>query len=94
MFWVSYVQIVCSDKDILRDAAKGAGFLRAKWSGCHLVYGNGYPFILARGIKDLAILSTGFLQNMLGCEEDMGYKAPQPVGQINDIVVPFLFVYC
>ena len=88
MFWVSYVQIVCSDKDILRDVAKGAGYLRSKWSGCHLVYGNGCPFILMQGIKDLAILLTGFLQNMPGCEEDVGYKVLQQVGQMNDIVVP------
>ena len=39
MFWVSYAQIAYSDKDILRVVAKDAGYLRAKWSGCHLVFG-------------------------------------------------------
>ena len=94
MFWICDSQIVCPHKDIVRYSAKCAGCLRAQWCGCHFVYRSGGPFILARGIKDLVILSTGFLQNMLGCEEDVGYKAQQPVGQMNDIVVPLLLVYC
>jgi hypothetical protein len=31
---------------------------------------------------------------MLGCEEDVGYKVPQPMGQMSAKVVPFLLVYC
>ena len=50
------------------------------------------PVVPAGGIKDLAVLLAGFLEDMLWQDEAKGNQPPEPVQDMKDIVVALLLV--
>jgi hypothetical protein len=44
-------------------------------------------------VEDLAVLLARFREDVLGREEAMWHKMPEPVRDVDNIVVPFLLVH-
>ncbi len=51
------------------------------------------PAVLPGGVKDLAVFLARLLETMRWHDEAMGYEPPEPVWDVNDVVVEFFFVY-
>jgi hypothetical protein len=62
------------------------------WGGGHGVERNGISVIFARGIKDLAVFLSRFFEEVPWCDEAVGNKPPQPVWDVNYVVVAFFLV--
>ena len=52
---------------------------------------DGVPIIFSRSIEYLAILFSCFDENVLWHDEEMWDKAPEPVWDMEDVVVTFFF---
>jgi hypothetical protein len=60
-------EVVHPDKDFFADAAKLAVEFRTMWGGGHGIDGDGIPVVFVQGVKDLAVFSAMFFEDVLWC---------------------------
>ena len=51
------------------------------------------PAVLVRCINDLVVFFAGFYEDVLWCDKATGYKAPEPVHYMNDVIVALFLVH-
>jgi hypothetical protein len=86
-------EVVCPDEDILMHLAEFACQLGTHGGSCHCIDWYRVPVIFLRGVKDLPILLPWLFKDVLWDDEAVGDKPPEPVGDMDDVVIPFLLVH-
>jgi hypothetical protein len=85
--------MVRPDEDGLAYRAKLALEFQAVWRRHHCADGYGVPFISRGDVEDLAVLLARFFEDVLGFDEAVWDKPPEPVKDVDDVVFPLFFVH-
>ena len=78
--------LVRTNEDIFAYCAELSLEFRAQGGGHHCIDEDGVP--------DLAVLLPWFFEDVLGGDEAVQYELPEPVREMDHVVVMFFLVHC